>query len=170
MLQTRSIPVYGDDHADDWQTFLYKASKGSIKAPDTLTYANMAYMVAFTNEPDAPDTVDLDDYNELVHERFPQACPVDSIQAFHDLACRCGWIANPFRVSLTPRNSPDKYVAIWGRLPVDETALMNDSMLHCLDCWSAAHFIECVDHYGAEYDSRMVTSGMLYLAVTWPSK
>jgi hypothetical protein len=168
MLPTRSIPIYGDDDPDDWHTFLYKAAKGSIKALDTLTSANMAYMVAFTGDPSAPDTMHLEDYNVLVHERFPQICPIDSIEEFYHLANGCGWIAEPFQISESPYNAANEYSAIWGRSPVAEFALMNDSMLYCLDCWSPSHFVECVDHQGINYDSRTVTTGMLYLSVTWP--
>jgi hypothetical protein len=167
MLRTRSIPIHDDD-PDDWHTFLYKAAKGSIKAPDTLTYANMAYMVALTGDSTCPDTMHLDDYNAIVRERFPAECPVASLQHFHDIALDAGWITTPFRILESPRNSPSEYIALWGRRPVAESALLNDAMLHCLERWSADHFIECVDHYGAEYDSRAVTTGMLYLSLTWP--
>lgn len=167
MLPTRSIPIF-DDEPDDWHTFLYKASKGSIKALDTLTYANMAYMVAITGDPTSPDTLRLDDYNAIIRERFPPNCPVASLQDFHDLALDCGWLATAFRVSELPRHDPSAYVAIWGRSPVAESSLINDSMLYCLDCWSPDHFIDCVDHFGTEFDSRVVTTAMLYLSVTWP--
>ena len=167
MLQTRSIPIHDDDHPDDWHTFLYKAAKGSIKAPDTLTYSNMAYMVALTGDPTCPDTMHLDDYNVILRDRFPSNS-IPDIQAFHDLAVDCNWMNSTFRVSDTPRNPPERYVSLWGRNPVAESALMNDAMLYCLANWSADNFIECVDHYGAEYDARMVTAAMLYLSVTWP--
>lgn len=167
MLQTRAIPIHDDDRRDDWHTFLYKAAKGSIKAPDTLTYSNMAYMVALTGDPTCPDTMHLDDYNEIVRQRFP-SCPIVDIQAFHDTAVEHSWIPKPFPVSESPRNPPDRYVSLWGRRPVAESSLMNDAMLYCLANWSAEDFIKCVDHYGAEYDSRMVTAAMLYLSLTWP--
>lgn len=157
-----------DDDPGDWHTFLYKASKGSIKALDTLTYANMAYMVAVTGDPTSPDTMHLDDYNAFIRERFPPVCPIASIQDFHEIALGCGWIATPFRASPRALHEPSAYVALWGRPAVIESALMNDAMLLCLDCWSSKHFIECVDHYGTDYDSRMLTAGMLYLSVTWP--
>jgi hypothetical protein len=167
MLPTRSIPIYGDD-PHDWHTFVYKAAKGSIKAVDTLHYANMAYMVAFTGDPTAPETMLLADYDALVRERFPQACPFSSIQQFHDVALDRGWAPRAFRVSETPRIDPGQYWALWGRLPAKESDLMNDAMLLCLGSWSPSHFLECVDNYGLDYDSRIVTAAMLYLSVTWP--
>ena len=167
MLPTRSIPIFDDD-PDDWHTFLYKASKGSIKAAETLNHANMAYMVAFTGDATSPETMHLEDYNALVRERFPKTSPVSSIQQFHDIALENGWIASAFRVSETPRKDAAKYVALWGRSPVKESELMNDAMLNCLGSWSPDHYIECVDHYGLDYDSRIVTTAMLYLSLTWP--
>jgi len=167
MLQTRAIPIYDDDHSDDWHTFLYKAAKGSIKAPETLSYSNMAYMVALTGDPTCPDTMPLDDYNEIVRKCFP-SCSIANIQAFHDTAVACNWISKPFSVSESFQNPPDRYVSLWDRCSVDESALMNDAMLYCFADWSAEDFIECVDHYDAEYDSRRVTAAMLYLSVTWP--
>ncbi len=167
MLQTRSIPIHDDSGPDDWHTFLYKAAKGSIKAPDTVTCSNMAYMVALTGDPTCPDTMHLDDYNKIVRERFP-SCSITNIQSFHNTAVDCNWIPTAFRASESPVNSPERYVSLWGRRPVAESALMNDAMLYCLANWSADNFIECVDHYDAEYDARMVTAAMLYLSVTWP--
>lgn len=167
MLSTRSIPIY-DGEPDDWHIFLCKAAKGSIKAIDTLNYANMAYMVALTGNPTSPETMHLDDYKTLVRERFPETCPLSSIRQFHDIALDCGWIASTFRVSETPCNDPARYRSLWGRSPVKESDLMNDAMLHCLGLWSPEHYIGCVDHYGVEYDSRIVTTAMLYLSVTWP--
>ena len=166
MLRSRSIPIY--NHPEDWHTFLYKASKGSIEAVDTLDYANKAYMVAFTGDPSCPATMHLDDYNAMVREQFPLECPAASIQQLHDIAYEAGWIASRFCVSETPHNKATAYIALWGRQPVDESALMNDAMLHCLDRWSADHFIECVHYHGADYDSRVVTAAMLYLSLTWP--
>lgn len=167
MLPTRSIPIYDHD-PDDWHTFLSKASKGSIKAIDTLDYAYMAYMVALTGNSIAPMTMRLDDDNARIRERFPVTCPIASIQEFHDVANRHGWLSLPFRVSERPRHVPAIYVALWGRPPISASALMNDAMLHCLDGWSADHFIECVDQNGIQYDSRAVITAMLYLSVIWP--
>lgn len=167
MLLTRSIPIYNHD-PDDWHIFLSRASKGSIKAIDTLDYAYMAYMVALTEDSTAPVTMHLDDSNARVRERFPATCPIVSIQEFHDVANHHGWLSLPFRVSERPRHAPAAYVALWGRPPISESALMNDAMLYCLDCWSADHFIECVDQNGIQYDSRAVITAMLYLSVMWP--
>jgi hypothetical protein len=167
MLPTRTIPQY-QDKPSDWRTFLDKASKGSIKALDTLSSANMAYMVALTSDPTAPETMQLDDYNMIVRERFPVDCPIASLQDFHDIALDHGWFAKPFRVSERQRHEPAAYRALWGRSTVAGSSLMNDAMLHCLEGWSANHLIECVDHYGADYDSRVVATAMLYLSSTWP--
>ena len=169
MLPTRTIPVYGDDHPSDWFTFLYKAAKGSIQAPDIVSDASLAHQVAITNDPTAPTTMPLDEYDRFIHQCFPLRCPAHSIQSFHDLALSHGWMEKPFRVSETPRNDPSNYVGLWGRNPVNHTALMNDAMLHCLECWSADHFLACVDHYQTDYDSRTVTAAMLYLSITWPN-
>ena len=166
MLRTHSIPIH-DDRPDDWHTFLYKVAKGSIKAPDTVNYSNMAYMVALTGDPTCPDTMHLDDYNAIVRERLPK-CSIPDIQAFHDIAVDCNWVKAAFRVSETPRNPPDCYISLWGRRSVAESDLMNDAMLYCLANWSADNFIHCIDHYGTEYDSLLVTAAMLYLSATWP--
>ena len=160
MLRTRAIPIHDDDRPDDWHTFLYKAAKGSIKAPETVAYSNMAYMVALTGDPTCPDTMHLDDYGVVVRERFP-TCPIPDIQAFRDMAVECNWVKAAFRVTEIPRNPAPHYVSLWGRRPVSESALMNDAMLYCLANWSADNFLECVDHYGAEYDSLLVTVAML---------
>ena len=167
MLPTRSIPIY-EEGTDDWHRFLYKASKGSIKAVDTLNDAKMAYMIAFTGDPSSPETMHLDDYIALLRERFPKICPFSSIQQFHDVAHDHGWIASAFRVSKTPRHNRAKYVALWGQSPLTESDLMNDAMLYCLGSWSLEHYIECVNHYDLDYDSLIVTTAMLYLSVTWP--
>jgi hypothetical protein len=167
MLPTRSIPIYGDD-PEDWHRFLYKASTGSIKAADTLNYANMAYMVAFTGDPSAPETMHLGDYNSLIRERFPKACPISSIHHFHDIAMDHGWIPSGYRVSEAPIRDPGNYVALWGRTPVRESELINDAMLNCLASWSPDHYIKCIDNHRVDYDSRIVATGMLYLSVTWP--
>ena len=168
MLPTRSIPIFDDDHPDDWHTFIYKASTGSIKAADTLDYANMAYMVAFTGDPESPNTMHLDEYNALVRQQFPATCPIASIRQFHDTALDHHWIPSAFNVSQTPINVPSEYVAIWGRPPVNKSALINDAMLNCIENWSANHYIDCVDGNSIGYDSRSVLAGMLYLSVTWP--
>ena len=167
MLPTRAIPVC-DDAPADWHTFLYKASKGSDKAVETLNQANKAYMVAFTGDTTSPESMHLDDYHVLVRQRFPASCPIATIQQFHDIAFNHGWIASAFRVSETPRNHPAEYVALWGRSPVNASELMHDTMLNCLYSWSPDHFIECTAHHGLDYDSRVVTTAMLYLALTWP--
>lgn len=169
MLRTSSIPIYEDD-PEDWQRFLYKAAKGSIKAADILNDANMAYMVAFTGDPSSPSTMDLEDYNKLVRERFLSDCPAESIQHFHDIARNANWTMKPFRASESPRNKASHYLGLWGKRAVNESALLNDAMLLCLEQWSADHFIECVDHYDLAYDSRIVTAGMLYLSLTWPEE
>ena len=127
----------------------------------------MAYMVALTGDPTCPDTMYLDDCNAIVRERFPK-CSIPDIQAFYDIAVDCNWVNAAFRVSETPRNLPDCYNSLRGRRPVAESDLMNDAMLYCLANWSADNFIRYVDHYGAEYDSLLVTAAMLYLSVTWP--
>lgn len=168
MLPSRSVPQHEDD-PDDWHRFLQKVSTGSIKAIDMLTYANMAYMVAVTGDLTSPDTLHLDDYNAMIRERFPAKSPIASLQDFHDLALSHGWLSEGFCVSQKPRNPPSAYVALWGRSAVDEDALMNDAMLHCLESWSADHFIECAWERSANYDSRAVATAMLYLSVTWPS-
>ncbi len=167
MLPTQSIPMHDDD-PEGWHRFLYKAAIGSIKAVDTLNYANMAYMVAFTGDPTSPDMMHLDDYNALLRKRFPAIPPVSSIQEFHDVAVDANWVTQPFRVSESPQNPASHYRGLWGRPAVDASALMNDAMLNCLEDWSANRMIECTDHYDTDYDSRMVTSGMLYLSLTWP--
>jgi hypothetical protein len=160
--------MYDDDEPDDWHTFIYKASAGSIKAVETLNYANMAYMVDFTGDPDSPNTMHLDDYDALVRDRFPNDCPFPTIQQFHDTAVKHDWISKPIAVSETPYNSPAKYVAIWGCAAVNESALINDSMLNCLTNWSPDHYIECVRDFGLGYDSRNAVAGMFYISSTWP--
>lgn len=167
MLRTRSIPIYEDD-PEDWHRFLYKAAKGSIKAPDILNYASMAYMVAFTGDQTSPATMDLKDYNNLLRERLPESCPSNSLQHFHDIALDSSWISHAFHVSESPRNKASRYRGLWGRRAVNESVLLNDAMLLCLEEWSADQFIECVSHYDLQYDSRVVTAGMLYLSLTWP--
>lgn len=168
MLKTRSIPVFGGDRPDDWHIFLYKASRGSIKAIDTLSRSSMAYMVALTGDPLSPATMQVGEYNELLKERFSPRPPVSTVQELQELAVKFDWIAEPFRVSDTPRNSPNVYCGLWGKRAVDCSALINDSMLMCLSAWAASHMIECTDHYDTNYDARMVTCGMLYLSLTWP--
>ena len=169
MLQSRSIPIYDDDQPDDWHTFLYKASTGSIKASDTLNYANMAYMVALTGDATSPSTMHLDDYYAIVREKFPATCSISSVQQLCDIATKNEWIRAAFPTSAAPFNPSFEYVGIWGRPPVNETALMNDAMLNCLARWSPDHYIECVQLYGIGYDSLNVVTGMLYLSLTWPA-
>lgn len=167
MLPTRSIPIYGD-YPDDWHTFLYKASKGSIKAVYTLDHASMAYMIAITGDPESPNTMHLDDYNTYLCERFPAHPPVASIQELHDTGADANWFPQAFRVSESPRNPASHYRGLWGRMAVNASALLNDAMLLCLENWSSTHMIECTDQYDIDYDARLVTSGMLYLSLTWP--
>ena len=167
MLTTRSIPIYEDD-PEDWHTFLYKAANGSIKAVDTMNGADLAYMVALTKDPSAPETMHLDDYHALLRERFPAACPLDSLQQFHNLAVKHNWVAKAFQVSESPINDPFAYMGLWGRRAVSESALLNDAMLCCVQSWSAEHFMQCLQEHKLDYDARLVVCGMLYLTLTWP--
>ena len=169
MLPNRSIPIFDDDQPDDWHTFIYKASTGSIKAADTLNYANMAYMVAFTGDADSPNCMHLDDYDAMVRERFLKQSPVSSIQHCYELALKNKWIPSPFSLSETPFNPHSHYVGLWGREPVSETELLNDAIINCLENWSPNHYIDCVRDFGVGYDSLNAVTGMLYLSLTWPA-
>ena len=167
MLQTQQIPQYQDPYgAEDWHRFLSKACKGSVKATDILSIAVMAYMVALTGDATSPETMQESDYHNLLRHRFPAQPPVDDVQQFHDIAVNAKWFPHSFRVSEAPRNTPDKYVALWGRQTVAWSALVNDSMLHCLNHWSADHFLQCEDDGSLDYDARNVVTSMLYLSLT----
>ena len=101
-------------------------------------------------------------------QKFPATCSISSVQQLCDIATKNEWIRAAFPTSAAPFNPSFEYVGIWGRPPVNETALMNDAMLNCLARWSPDHYIECVQLYGIGYDSLNVVTGMLYLSSTWP--
>jgi hypothetical protein len=174
MLQTSSIPQY--DYAtygrppEDWNRFLQKACKGSIKAPDDiLTGAEFAYMVALTGDQTAPETMNEDDYREIFRRAFPTGPRFKCLQEFHDTVLRANWIPNAFTTSMVARQSESHYCGIWGREPVKWTDLVNDAMLLCLESWSADHCLKCEDEsMNSPYDSRKVVATMLYLCLTWP--
>ena len=169
MLQSRNIPQYQDSWGgEDWHRFLSKASKGSYKAVDILTIADLGLMVALSGHEDAPETMSDNEYTQLVTDIFPHTAPVKAMQQFHDVAVERNWIPHPFRVSETPRNPPEHYVALWERHSVDWTALVNDSMLLCSSQWSAEHYFKCLEEDSTEYDARTVVAGMLYLSLIWP--
>lgn len=167
-LTTQTIPSYGGEPPGDWQTFLVKAAKGSIKAVETLQDASLAYMVALTGDPTAPETWNLSDYRALFERRFPQMPRPASLPALYDQALASHWIATPFRCSETPRNPRERYRNLWGRDAVNVTELLNDALLLCLEGWCAERMMACVDHYETDYDARLVVGGMLFLSLTWP--
>jgi len=167
MLLTRRIPLFEDDPGD-WHDFIYRSSKGSIKAVDVLNYAAMAYMVDLTGDPESPSTLHLDNYKAKVCEVLSPTPVVLSLQDFHDIALHSNWIPEAFRISESPYNTAEKYQGLWGCRAVNWNALVNDAMLLCLKSWSAEHFIVCTDEYALDYDARVAVAGMLYLLLTWP--
>ena len=165
MLTSRAIPQYADDHAD-WHRFLEKVCKGSIKAHEMLSYADMAYMAQLTGDPEAPETLPVAEYKEMLRSRFSTA-PAETAQAIFDLGHSYGWFPHGSAIVTgdrlqTTRNLWASGISLpWG-------SLVNDSIHQCLANWSADGLMECMDESPLAYDAIRVTRGMLYLSLTWP--
>src|SRR5262245_34687566 len=93
MLPTGYIPQYREeDHPENWQRFIEKAANGSYKAVDMFQRAHIAYMVALTADPSAPEEMPLDRYDALFSERFPAAPPAGTAQELLEVALHQGYV------------------------------------------------------------------------------
>ena len=170
MLKSCKIPIH-EDEPEDWQRFLLKAAKGSVKATEMLSGASMAYMVALTGDPAAPSTLDTKEYAELFRRRFPVAAPSDSVDSLIELGCRHGWFPQRFSGRQHALRDAGYYQNLWDKQRVVEWSdLAHDALVLCIEKWSAAHCLECLEEDSTRYNSRNVVSGMLYLALTWPDE
>jgi hypothetical protein len=172
MLSSRAIPQYYDeDEPADWPGFLTKAARGSIKAEDWFQEAGLAYMVALTGDPTAPDTLDLEEYARLFRQSFPPSPPETTFEGLMQLAVAAQWFPRPVASSEQPCRRDEDYAALWKRKrSVSEMELAHDALLHCRQQWSADDCLRCLEETSADYNSRTIVSGMLYLSFTWPEK
>ena len=168
MLESRTIPQYGDT-PEDWQRFLYKATKGSYKSHEILDHAEMAYMCDLTGDSSAPETMHLERYYQMLRNRFPQEPPFGSTQQLIDYGAEHSWFPNKFAAAPMMRYDESHYLDLWDRSrTVDWTALINDASLYCLAKWSADCCVECGTNEQREANALKVTAAMLYLSLTWP--
>ena len=170
MLRSAAIPQYDDPWGpENWKRFLEKAGKGSIKAPETLERAHMAYMAALAKVPSAPDTLDLEEYSRLFCSAFPKHPPVQSVTGLFQIAYANQWIAEPLHAFSVPCHPLDYYSGLWKRsVTVDWKELVHDAMHCCLSTWSAPHCQACINDQDLDFNSRDVVVGMVYLSLTWP--
>ena len=168
MLRTSKIPQYCD-YPEDWQRFLYKASKGSYKAVDILNYASNAYMIDFTNNPQSPDTLLLTEYNKDFIKQFPSKTPFRSDQEIVDYCVKSGWVHSSFTIGKVSDSHSNLYLDLWEQgKTVDELVLFKNALTYCLNNWNGDSALACSEILDYEFDSSLVVSGLLYLALTWP--
>lgn len=168
MLYSREIPQYESD-PQNWHRFIEKVSKGSSKAHNILSNASMAYMVELTGDPTSPSTVNLDDYKKIFHSSFPPSPVKSSIDELVQIAIANHWFPYPFIPINHQRNNSAHYCKLWTRSQtVDWKDLVNDALISCLNSWSADNCLIWMNEDPCNYDSRIVLSGMFYLALTWP--
>lgn len=171
MLSSRAIPQYDDDDPADWLSFLSKAAKGSIKAEDWFHAADLAYMIALTGDPTAPDTLDLEEYAQLFRQSFPPTPPKNTFHELSELVVEQQWFPQKLHGSENRLHPDEDYAGLWKRKRrVSESELAHDALLCCLQHWSADDCLRCLAEYSVDYNSRMIVSGMLYLSFTWPEQ
>jgi hypothetical protein len=166
MLTSRAIPQYADGPAD-WHRFLEKVCKGSVKAHEMLSYADMAYMAQLTGDPESPATLPLAEYKEMLRSRFPASPPAETAQAIFDIGHSCGWFPDDFALTKWVRIQTTSNLWASG-ISLPWPSLVSDSIHQCLANWSADGLMECMDESPLNYDAVRVTRGMLYLSLTWP--
>jgi hypothetical protein len=169
VLTSRAIPQHQDDDAD-WHRFLVKAAKGSTKAVEMLTAAEMAYMAALTEDPRAPETLAMPAYRAAFCAAFPRAGP-ESVQSIIEVGVRAGWFPRGVVVVDHRLHDDEHYRALWAKgICVDSRALVHDAVVTVLNSWASATAFACIEDSdrSGDYDSRLVTSAMLFLALTWP--
>ena len=170
MLRTEHIPLY-QGYTEKWSRFLYKATRGSGKATDILSYSSMAYMIDLTGNPESPLTMDLTDYQELFCSSFPSSPPFQSSQEVIAFGAENGWFEHSFVANQHLFHRHEFYSGVWDRkLELNWIELVNDSVLFCLDNWTPDKAMECSDVLVFDYNSQSIVSGMLYLSLTWPEK
>jgi hypothetical protein len=141
MLTVRHIPL-NQQPPEDWNRFLYKAAKGSAKATDVLSYANMAYMAALTGDPTSPATLQLTDYQEILRDYFATLKKPDSAHHLAATVDSNNWFAFKLHGHLSPPQESSSYSAIWSK---------GRSVSQC----------------SLDYNSHYVVAAMLLLALTW---
>lgn len=171
MLNVNYIPLYQNE-SEDWNRFLYKAAKGSVKATDVLSYAEMAYMAALTGDPKAPETLQLSDYHSTLRDYFATFDRPDSAQHLAEAIDCNNWFAIKLRGQLAAPKEAGTYSALWSRgRTVSEHTLLNDSICQCHSSWSADWLIQVIDgETSLDFNSLNVVAAMLLLAVTWKVK
>ena len=169
MLMTRSIPQY-EDSAADWYHFIYKAAKGSCKARESLSHADMAYMAALTGNPNAPAELQLTEYGAWLRQRFPESPPASSPLELFEFAQSCNWFPVRAGPTYTRRNTNEHYKSLWRRnvaVPVD--TLVGDALIQCVEVWSSDWLRNVLDSEDyLDYNSENVVTAMLMLGLTWP--
>jgi hypothetical protein len=169
MLNTRSIPQF-DDSAADWYRFLEKAAKGSCKAHEIVSHADMAYTAAVTGDPNAPAVLHRKEYGALLARRFPESPPADSPLELFEMGQASNWFPFHGRPAPTRRNANQQYKALWRRnVTVPVTALVGDALIQCGEVWSSEWLLNVLDSEDyLDYNSENVVTAMLMLALTWP--
>ena len=167
MLTTISIPQY-EEKDESWTRFLYKAGRGSAKATDILSNADMSYMVTLTNDSESPSTLDLKKYHLLFRNVFPNECPFTT-QEIIDFGVDSGWFPHGFVVTGDYRKENTVYENLWeSNVELNWTVLINDAAQHCVENWSADDALKLCNISNLDFNAKLVVSAMLYLSLTWP--
>lgn len=171
MLKGSQIPQ-NDDRPEHWPRFLEKASKGSIKAYDMLTHADMAYMVALTGDTNSPNTLLLAEYGMLVEQFIASQDRPMTPSDLLTTAVDAGWFKFNQHLRSSSFNSKAQYGSLWSRKHrVTEGELIHDALHHCCAQWSRTWLREVVDEENElTYNSLDVVAAMLMLAATWKAE
>src|SRR5262249_1343926 len=116
-----------NDEPAAWSTFLYKASKGSVKAVDTVLRCEWELLSGVE-----------DDYDHHRLELVPAGCPFKTAQEFLDHLTLRGHLGGRM---LSPGRlfhaESDFYRNLWAaKRTVHEVELLHDAVLHAASSWS----------------------------------
>jgi len=134
----------------------------ALCATDIVPYTNMAYMVALTSAPKAPETFETEEYENIFCEKFPTIPPSSSIDELIGIGSRNCWFPNKFVGKHNYINKESYYQNLWEKqIVVPWSVLINDSLLLCINNWSATHCLKCLDEGTLNYNSQKLVSAML---------
>ena len=147
MLRSSTIPqLNGELDQEEWDRFLYKASRGSDKAQYMLFSAERACVRVISGEED-PESIPLDTYQAILRNQMPTLSSLASTpRDLFDLGYREGWF--PVRIELLdgachPR---DYYQALWKRTQeVLIPDLVHDAVFQCFAHWSFEEYMTTID-------------------------